>query len=260
MQFGISSSCFYPLETERSLALVGQAGAKTAEIFFNSPSELTGPLLRELCAIRDGCGMEIVAIHPFMSFAEDFYLFSEYERRFTDSLEFYKHFFAAAQSLGAKWFVLHGARHSRIENTRYAERLFRLNETAKPFGVQVAHENVVHYIGETPDFMAFLRSQLGDDFHMVLDLKQARRAGADPFAFLRRVGGHVVHLHLSDGDETHDCLPPGKGTFDFSRFFGELERIGYDGTGIVELYRHNFSEARELTESVKFLESAAGSR
>ena len=260
MQFGISSSCFYPLETERSLELVGQAGAKNAEIFFNAPSELTGPLLRELCAIRDRFGMQIAAIHPFMSFAEDFYIFSEYERRFLDSLEFYKYFFSAAQTLGAKWFVLHGARHARIENERYAERLFRLNETAKPFGVQIAHENVVHYIGETVEFMAFLQAQLGADFHMVLDLKQARRAGEDPFEFLERVGENVVHLHLSDGDETHDCMPPGTGMFDFPRLFDTLEKLNYSGVGIVELYRHNFSETAELTRAVRHLEALVSRR
>lgn len=252
MQFGISSSCFYPLETERSLELVGQAGAKTSEVFFNALSELSGPLLRELCDIRDRYGMDISAVHPFMSFAEDFYIFSEYERRFTDSLSFYQHFFSAAQALGAKWFVLHGARRLHIDKHLYAERLFRLNETAKPYGVRVAHENVVHYVGESPDFMAFLQSQLGNDFHMVLDLKQARRAGEDPFEFLRRVGEHVVHLHLSDGDDLHDCLPPGTGAFDFPRLFAELHRLNFDGACLIELYRNNFASSADLTDALSY--------
>ena len=255
MQFGISSSCFYPLETERSLELAAQAGAKTAEVFFNAPSELFGPLLRELCAIRDRNGMRIAAVHPFMSFAEDFYIFSEYERRFTDSLEFYKHFFSAAQTLGASLFVLHGARHLHIDKKLYAERLFRLNETAKAFGVCVAHENVVHYVGESPDFMAFLQSQLGSDFHMVLDLKQARRAEEDPFEFLRLVGEHIVHVHLSDCDALHDCLPPGKGNFDFPRLFAELRRLHFSGACLIELYRHNFESVRDLAAALSLLQS-----
>ena len=40
MRIGMSSSCFYPQETEASLRRIGEAGAKTAEIFFNAPSEL----------------------------------------------------------------------------------------------------------------------------------------------------------------------------------------------------------------------------
>ena len=62
MRIGMSSSCFYPEETELSLRRIGEAGAKTVEIFFNSPGELRGDLLRELCAIRDHYGMEIVSV------------------------------------------------------------------------------------------------------------------------------------------------------------------------------------------------------
>ena len=255
MRFGISSSCFYPLETERSLELIGQTGAKLTEVFFNAPSELHGPLLRELCDIRDRFGMQIAAIHPFMSFAEDFYLFSDYERRFFDSLDFYKYFFSAGQALGASLFVLHGARHLHIEKERYAERLFRLNETAKPFGLRVAHENVVHYVGESPGFMAFLQKHLGDDFQMVLDLKQARRAGEDPFAFIDRVGKSIVHVHISDGDDLHDCLPPGTGTFDFSRLFSALDSIGYNGAYMIELYRRNFDDSAALSAALTHLQS-----
>ena len=40
MNIGASSSCFYPLETEKSLLLVGKAGIRITEVFFNSPSEL----------------------------------------------------------------------------------------------------------------------------------------------------------------------------------------------------------------------------
>lgn len=258
MRIGMSSSCFYPQETEASLRRIGEAGAKAAEIFFNSPSELQGDLLRELCAIRDYYGMEIVSVHPFMSFAEGFWLFSEYERRFRDSLAFYPRFFEAAQALGAHLFVLHGAKHLKLEPDCYAERLFLLNEAAKPFGVQVAHENVVFYVGEDPAFMQHLQRQLGRDFAMVLDLKQAYRAGADPFAFIDAAGKHIVHVHISDSDAAHDCLPPGKGAFPFPRLFRALEDVGYDGKYIIELYRHNFCDECDLTAAQAFLRRTLG--
>ena len=258
MRIGMSSSCFYPQETEQSLRRIGEAGAKTAEIFFNAPSELAGDLLREQCAIRDRYGMEIVSIHPFMSFAEFFYLFSDYYRRFTDSLELYKHFFAAGAELGAKWFVLHGATKLVIDKEDYAERLWRLNETAKPFGLRVAHENVVHFVGENPAFMAYLHGQLGDDFHMVLDLKQSRRAGVDPFAFIEQVGPRIAHVHISDGDAYRDCLPPGKGSFPFQKLFAALQSQGYSGKYIIELYRQNFGDEADLAAAQQFLRGVLG--
>ena len=258
MRIGMSSSCFYPEETEVSLRRVGKAGAKTAEIFFNSPSELQGERLRALCEIKAHYGMDVVSVHPFMSFAEGFWLFSEYERRFRDSLDFYPRFFEAAQALGAHLFVLHGARHLKIEPDCYAERLFLLNERAKSFGVQVAHENVVDYVGEDPAFMQHLQRQLGRDFAMALDLKQAYRAGVDPFAFIDTVGERIVHVHISDSDADHDCLPPGKGTFPFPRLFRALEGAGYGGKYIIELYRHNFTDERDLSEAQAFLRRTLG--
>ncbi|MBR3551931.1 MAG: sugar phosphate isomerase/epimerase [Clostridia bacterium] len=255
MNIGISSSCFYPLETERSLRRVGEAGAKTTEIFFNTPSELTGDLLHELCAIRDHYGMTVSSVHPFQSFAEGYWLFSEYRRRFTDALDLYAPLFAAAAVLGAKFAVFHGAKKLVIDDTEYAERFFHLNERAKQFGVIAAHENVVHYVGETPAFMVRLYELLGDEFHMVLDLKQARRAGEDPFVFLSRLKQRIIHLHVSDGTPDADCLPPGEGAFDFRRLKAALDDLGYDGALMIELYRDNFRHDAQLTKAKQFLEA-----
>ena len=254
MNIGISSSCFYPLETEQSLRRVGEAGAKTTEIFFNTTSELTGDLLRELCAIRDAYGMTVTSVHPFQSFAEGYWLFSEYRRRFTDALDLYAPLFEAAAALGASYTVFHGAKTRLIEDAEYAERFFRLDERAKQFGVRAAHENVVHYVGETPAFMEMLRDRLDGDFCMVLDLKQAKRADADPFEFLTRLGPQIVHLHVSDSTRTQDCLPPGEGTFDFHRLKATLDALGYDATLMIELYRRNFQSDAQLTQAQRFLE------
>lgn len=255
MHIGISSSCFYPLETEHALRRVGETGAKTAEIFFNTPSELHGALLRELQTIRDGYGMRIATVHALQSFTEGYWLFSEYRRRFTDALDFYGVLFDAAAALGADYVIFHGARTLVIEEADYAERFYLLNERAKQFGVQIAHENVVHYVGEQPDFLTRLRDHLGGDFRMVLDLKQAKRAGADPFDFLQSLGENIVHIHVSDSTAAKDCLPPGEGTFDFVRLKETLVRLGYDRTLMIELYRDNFAADVQLTNALHFLQN-----
>ena len=53
MQIGISSSCLYPMQVEDAFRTVGELGAKTAEIFFNSYCELKKPLLSEIKSIKD---------------------------------------------------------------------------------------------------------------------------------------------------------------------------------------------------------------
>ena len=53
MNIGVSSACFYPLETEKSIEEIGKLGIKTSEIFFNSPMELKSPILDEIIKIKD---------------------------------------------------------------------------------------------------------------------------------------------------------------------------------------------------------------
>ena len=151
MELGVSTSCLYPLETEKALRKIGELGIKHTEVFFNSPSELQKDYLKKLCKIKDFYGLDIGAFHPYMSFAEGFYIFSCYKRRFIDSLEMYKPMFNAASEIGAKYFVMHGAKlPMETEKEEYAERFYLFNKTAKEFGVSVAHENVVYYASQKP--------------------------------------------------------------------------------------------------------------
>lgn len=256
MQIGASSACFYPLETEKAFLRLAKLGFTESEIFFNTASELEPSFIKELKAIRDAYAMNIISLHPYASFSEGYKFFSRYERRFFDGLENYKRYFEAAADLGAKYLVLHGSRgKTDIPKEEYAERFFKLNEEAKVFGCTVAHENVVDYSGATPEFMQFMKGQLGDSFKMVLDVKQARRAKVDPYEFIRIMGDDIVHVHLSDFSENCDCLPPSeKGLFDFERLFTELDKVGYNGKYIVELYSDNYNNETEILTSAKYLE------
>lgn len=257
MNIGASSSCFYPLETEKSLEKVGKAGIKITEVFFNSPSELEEDFLKKLSEIKNAYDMDITAVHPFMSFSEGYNIFSSYRRRFEDSLEYYKKFFNAAAVLGAKYVILHGSRGEKtIPDEEYAERLLKFVEQGEKFGVAVTHENVVHYAGESPMFMEFLRAQLGEKFKMTLDLKQARRAGFDSIEFVERLGKSIVHIHVSDYDLNCDCaLPKENGYYDFKRLFDKMDDIGFGGDYIVELYRKDFKDEFALKSSVDYLKT-----
>ena len=57
-------------------------------------------------------------------------------------------------------------------------------ERLRAEGVTVCQENVNRFKSQHIAFCDRMRRALGDDFHMVLDIKQAVRAGEDPFAFL----------------------------------------------------------------------------
>lgn len=255
MDLGVSSSCLYPLETEKSLKIIGEMGIRHTELFFNSPSELKEPLLKEICKIKEYYGLDIATFHPYMSFAEGFYIFSCYKRRFLDSLEMYKPMFNAAAQTGAEYFIMHGAvLPLEIDKEEYASRFYLFNDTAKRYGICVAHENVVHYASQNPNFLKYLKDSLGDDFKVVLDVKQARRAKQNPYDFINTLGNSIVHLHLSDYNSNEDCLLPNKnGMFDFKGFLNTLCKNGYNGKALIEVYRKNYKEYIELKESLEYL-------
>lgn len=256
MEIGASSACFYPMETEKAFLHIAELGFNHSEIFFNSRSELDRSFIKELKTIRDAYGINVTSLHPYRSFAEGYNFFSSYERRFLDGVDNYKRYFEAAATLGAKYIVLHGSKH-RIDITleQYADRFRRLNEVARTFGCTVAHENVVKFIGATPEFMRAMKGYLGDDFKMVLDVKQARRAEVDPLDFIEIMGKSIVHVHLSDYDMDCDCLPPCQdGLYDFAELFTELHKTGFSGKYMIELYSNNFKAENEILKSAKYLE------
>lgn len=256
MEIGASSACFYPLETEKAFLNIAELGIRHSEIFFNASRELEESFLRELEKIKNAYGIDVVSLHPYRSFSEGYDIFSSYKRRYEDSIEKYKRYFYAAATLGARFIVLHGSKHKTdIPQEEYAQRFGELNEIAKKFSCNVAHENVVHFVGQTTEFMAYMKSQLGDDFNMVLDVKQARRSGCDPLDFIKIVGKSVAHVHLSDYNAIRDCIPPGEdGFFDFKRLFTELHKIGYSGKYIIELYSNGFQKKDEIINAAGYLE------
>ncbi|MEG1887705.1 MAG: sugar phosphate isomerase/epimerase, partial [Oscillospiraceae bacterium] len=123
---GVSTACFYPLEVEKALQFICESGVKTTEIFFNSPSELNRDFLNSIKAAAENFGTNIKAIHPLSSFAEPYMLFSEYNRRFSDTRELYKKYYETAAMLDADYVIIHGdTRINGIEDNDYFERFFR---------------------------------------------------------------------------------------------------------------------------------------
>ena len=256
MAFGISTSCLYPLETEKSLDTLGKIGVRSCEVFLNSPSETTLDFAEILNKIRDEYGMKISAVHPFSSFAETYMLFSAYRRRFDDMLEFYKRNFEVTAALGADFSVIHGAlTGAKISDAEYFERFARLIEEGRKSGVTVCHENVNRHLCESPDFIDKMKNFLGEDFRLVFDVKQAVRAGFSPIEFAEKFKNDIVHIHISDHTETSDCLPPGKGLFDFGKLIEVMNSAEYKGDYIIELYRENFGNTDELKNSLSYMQS-----
>ena len=255
---GISTSCFYPMETERSLDLLLQAGGRCLEVFLNSFSEMEPAYLKELARACRERGARVVSLHPFTSGWEGYLFFSGYSRRFADSVDLYRRFFEGAAILGADKVVFHGAQTGmEIPMERYAQRFAALDDAAREMGIRLCHENVCRTVSRSAEFFRQL-SRLYPEGRFVLDVKQAIRAGEDPFVMLEAMGNRVAHVHISDNTAGESCLPPGKGTMDLRGLVGRLGEMGYRGCLMVELYRGGFSTVEDLLESCRWLESLPG--
>lgn len=258
MRSGISTACLYPMELEQALPALIALDFHLFEVFINTISELKPKYIKELKKMVDDSGSTVKSVHPFTSGFESFLLFSDYQRRSEDGLEFYKLYFHAANLLGAEILVLHGQRNdkrSRISEKEYFEHYAQLYALGKTFGVTVAQENVNLFRSDEPAFIERMREYLGDDCAFVLDVKQAVRAGEDPYQMCRAMGEKLVHVHINDNKPGDDCLLPGSGNMDFAALKQLMRNFGYDGDLIIEVYRRNFGELNELLGAKKVVDS-----
>lgn len=249
MAVGISTACFYPMETERALEETGKLGTECTEVFINSPQELCKTYIDRFAEIQKRYGMRVKSFHTYASFTESYYYFSSYTRRFTESLEEFRRYFYGMQTLGATLLVMHGAKiPGSISDEQVFERFGILQNIAKAEGITLCQENVVHYRSESPDFLARMQHALGDDFAMVLDIKQARRTGVDPYVFVEKFSKHIRHVHISDYTKTRDCVVPfcEGAQFDFKQFFTVMRENGYTGDYIIELYENGYETPDEI--------------
>lgn len=262
MKIGASTGCLYPELTENSLKLLSDAGFDLFEIFFNTFSELEPDFLDKIIFLCTGCGAKIASIHPFTSAYESYLLFSGYERRFIDGVRMYDMFFRTAAKLGAEYVVLHGMQcaFSSVTIEEYCRRFALLSDEAASFGVTLLQENVYRHISGSIDTIRRMRELLGEKAAFVLDTKQARRCGYDPCDVAVEMNDSLKYLHISDSNENESCLLPGSGSFDFNHFFDILEKTGYSGNAVIEVYGQTKNDIGSVINAKRYLDKLISDR
>lgn len=252
---GVSSACFFPLETADSVKILSEWHIPNIEIFFNSFQELKDGYLECLSALCREAGTQVVSIHPFTSNSESLYFFTSYPGRLQDGLMIYRPFLRAAQKLGARVLVFHGATlQNRMDIPQSAANLRVLDRVAREeYGVTVAYENVVRCRGKDPDYFVQLREHY-PELRFVLDVKQALRSGHHPLEYVEKLGDSIVHVHISDSSPQQDCLPVGQGEMDTLAFLQHLKQEGFSGAVLQELYRESYRQQSEVLEGYRRLQ------
>lgn len=252
MVAGISTGCLYPKALEDSLYDLAVNGAGAVCIAVNTRSELKKSFAHGAANLLRHFDMDCPVVSGFSAETDQLMLFSDYQRRVSDVLEYYKLYFNFMSTVGARIFVFDGPR-AGCKTELFCERYLMLCETAAQFGVTPALRNVNHWQSGSLSFLRELRNALGNRLSFVLDTKQAVRSRETPFAFLEAAGESVRAVMISDSGELGDCLPIGKGRFRFRDFFSRLEELSPDCAVILDLYRSSFHGTAELISGYNIL-------
>ena len=247
MRIGVSTSCFYPLETEKAFAMVAESSSPCTEIFFNAHCELKPEFVHKLMEIKQSSGIDVVSIHPTMSLCESFMMFSAYERRLQEGLDEYRRYGEIAAQLGAKYVVMHGGKPNGVlDDLQYCERYMQIAEATSQNGAVLLQENVVNYRAGNIPFLKMMQKQLGDKVNFCMDVKQCIRGGYTPDDMIDAVGKNIRHLHISDNNSESDCMLPCRGNYDFKHLFERMKSIGYKGDAVIEVYSQAYKEYEEM--------------
>lgn len=251
---GISTASFYPEYTEKAFSYLCENNVKYIEYFANTSSEQRPPIITGVKRHAEEYDIKVTSVHAFTGAIEPFMIFTKYERRFQDMLEFLKSFFETAAYLGAPYLVFHGdKRQGYFTNEEYFERFERMYDLGRTFGVTILQENVERCRSGAVEFISDMKWQLKEKANFTLDIKQAVRADVNPFDMLDAMGDSLRHIHISDNDPDHACMLVGKGTFDFKAMAQKLKALNYSGAMVLEYYDFCYSEWQEVLDSLEVL-------
>lgn len=255
MQIGLSTASFYGRrETEESAAHLSDWPLDFVEVFLETFSEYRREFGETVRAnLRD---MPCRSVHvKGTQFEPD--LFSTSPRQVRDAMSLLEGAMAAAQVLGARYYVFHGpgVMHHDMKPLNIGhvrERIPQIIEICRRYGVEFLWENVSWCTMRTPEDVNSVREAF-PQARFVLDLKQALRSGQDAFQVLHAMGDRLRHVHVMDWDESGALCLPGEGIFDFARLRGELQDIGYNGGILLEPYAQQTVDEDRVRKSLKYL-------
>ena len=127
---------------------------------------------------------------------------------------------------------------------RMGRLLSELGRRTADLGIALGYHNHMGALGQTPDEVARVLDAADPRFvQLELDTAHYQQAGGDPAEAVRRHAGRLLFLHLKDlespvpggGPNSYRFVELGRGKLDFKSVFAALDRVGFDGWGVVEL-------------------------
>ena len=255
MQLGLSTAAFYGIcETEEAAERIARLGFDCAEVFLQTYSEYELPFVAQ---VKKNLGsVPCTSVHA-MGIQFESQLLSRSRRQRMDAFDMLRRALDAAHALGAQWYVYHGRTTGQLSPLPWnaqqnVELLIQMEEMAVERGVHIAWENVFYAPLTTPERVREVRAMLPNQYY-TLDIKQAMRAGCEMAEFVDAMGDRLANVHVCDWDAEKKLCLPGEGMADFDALFASLDRVGYDGSVIMEPYANLIPDEDALQRSALWL-------
>lgn len=256
-RIGISTASFFSKElTENTFKIIHDLKIPLCEVFLSTLSEYKEDFAQFL---KDEKGdTEVYSIHTLTQQYEP-ELFNPMARTRSDCEKILKKAARVANILDAKNYVFHGpATYKPITFPFDYEKLGKRVEEIRQIVLKetdgktdVCYENVFWAFFRTPQYFEQIKKHT--EVKACLDIKQARLSGYDVYDYLSTMENRLTNIHLCDYNEQGKTTLPGKGMFDFVRFFKELRRIGYNGAAMIEVYAGDYLSYDELGRCYDYL-------
>lgn len=252
MRFGISTHLYHDHRLERAhLAQIAAAGFDRIELFatrshFDYHSESA---IAELKRWLEETGLTLNSVHapitdvfggsgPSTSYST---AASAHDRRSTAVRES-EAALGIARTIPFDIMVLHlgtpAAQKNTDDNQRAAaiRSLDEICRVAAPLGVRVAVEVIPNRLSDPTSLVRILEDELdGNGTGICLDFGHAHLMG-DVADAVETVAEHIITTHVHDNHGREDAhLVPYRGTIDWDQALVTMQKIGYEGTYLMEL-------------------------
>lgn len=255
MEIGVSTATLFNRKyNEDALTALQEINAKTCEVFLGTFQEYTEDFGKLLLS-RKG-NLNVHSIHTLNIHFEP-QLFSVNPRAVDDAYQIYGNALKVANTLGAKYYTMHGVarfkRKPKPDNYRIIAKNFEnIMEFSKNYNVELCLENVEWAYYNQVGFYTEI-SKYAKGLKTCLDIKQARISGDSYRDYVKEMGESIVTVHLSDVDESGKICLPGRGLFDFEDLFKRLKDVNFSGDMLIEVYYEDFNEISDIKTSLEFL-------
>lgn len=254
MKIGISTATFFnTVAPENMFELLRNMRCDTAEVCLNTFSEYEKQYVDRLASLRGG--INVTSVSP-LSIQFEPQLFSPNQRVRSDAELIFRKVCYACFAFGARFYTFRGPINlNNVKDFDYihlAQRYAQLCDIAATYGVGLSIKNMRWSYAAKPEFIKKI-TEMCPRLFVSVDLYNAESVGYDIREYLNACPPQRISMiEVADFIKTEWCLP-GKGKYNFSRLFAELDRRKITAPVLIAARSDCYADFVQVRDSFEWL-------